>query len=109
MRNQISRTRGEIQRLPKESHNKYNKREGESYNDYLERINSPIKDNIATEEEILRNPGLRTVNEYKLSFGCQKVSNYIYESFLYRLMHRVALLTGVIKSNDELQEDDKKD
>ena len=64
---------------------------------------------IATEEEILRNPGLRTVNEYKLSFGCEKVSNYIYESFLYRLMHRVALLTGVIKSNDELQEDDKKD
>ena len=36
----------------KESHSKYNKREGESYNDYLERINSPIKDKIATAEEI---------------------------------------------------------
>ena len=36
----------------KESHSKYNKREGESYNDYLERINSPLKDKIATEEEI---------------------------------------------------------
>ena len=36
----------------KESHSKYNKREGESYNDYLERINSPLKDKIATEDEI---------------------------------------------------------
>ena len=33
-------------------HSKYNKREGESYNDYLERINSPLKDKIATEDEI---------------------------------------------------------
>ena len=38
----------------RQSHSKYNKREGESYNDYLERINSPIKDKIATEEEIER-------------------------------------------------------
>ena len=38
----------------KKSHSKYNKREGESYNDYLERINSPLKDKIATEEEIER-------------------------------------------------------
>ena len=35
----------------KESHSKYNKREGESYNDYLERINSPVKNKIATEEK----------------------------------------------------------
>lgn len=33
-------------------HRKYDKREGESYNDYLERINSPIKDKIASAEEI---------------------------------------------------------
>ena len=35
----------------KESHSKYNKREGESYNEYLERINSPVKNKIATEEK----------------------------------------------------------
>ena len=36
----------------KEYRKKYNKKENESYNDYLERINSPLKDKIATEEEI---------------------------------------------------------
>ncbi|MGN0105426.1 zinc ribbon domain-containing protein [Methanobrevibacter ruminantium] len=36
----------------KESHSKYNQREGESYNDYLKRINSPLNDKIATVEEI---------------------------------------------------------
>ena len=36
----------------KEDRKKYRKLENESYNDYLERINSPIKDKIATEEEI---------------------------------------------------------
>ena len=36
----------------KEYRKKYIKKEGESYNDYLERINSPIKDKIATVEEI---------------------------------------------------------
>ena len=36
----------------KESHRKYNKLENESYNDYLERINSPVKDTIASDEEI---------------------------------------------------------
>ncbi len=36
----------------KEYRKKFNKKENESYNDYLERINSPIKDKIATEEEI---------------------------------------------------------
>ena len=38
----------------KEYREKYNKLENESYNDYLERINSPIKDTIATKEEIER-------------------------------------------------------
>lgn len=36
----------------KEYRKKFNKQEGESYNDYLERIDSPIKDTIATVEEI---------------------------------------------------------
>ena len=36
----------------RQSHSKYNQMEGESYNDYLERINSPLKDKIATEDEI---------------------------------------------------------
>ena len=30
----------------RQSHSKYNQMEGESYNDYLERINSPLKDGI---------------------------------------------------------------
>ena len=38
----------------KEYRKKFRKLENESYNDYLERINSPIKDTIATEEEIER-------------------------------------------------------
>ena len=36
----------------KEYRKKYIKKEGESYNDYLERINSPIKDKIAIDDEI---------------------------------------------------------
>ena len=36
----------------KEYRKKFRKLENESYNDYLERINSPIKDKIATVEEI---------------------------------------------------------
>ena len=31
----------------KESHKKYNPKKGESYNDYLDRIDSPIKNKIA--------------------------------------------------------------
>ena len=36
----------------KDSRRKYNQREGESYNEYLNRINSPLKDNMATEDKI---------------------------------------------------------
>ena len=42
------------EKFNKDSRKKYEPLEGESYNDYLERINSPMKDNIATEEEIER-------------------------------------------------------
>ena len=35
----------------KEDRKKYSKLENESYNDYLERINSPVKNKIATEEK----------------------------------------------------------
>ena len=36
----------------RDSRKKYNQREGESYNDYLNRINSPLKDITATEDNI---------------------------------------------------------
>ena len=36
----------------KEYRKRYNPKPGESYNDYLNRINSPIKDEIASEDEI---------------------------------------------------------
>ena len=42
----------EREKIHKEYRKKFNKKENESYNDYLERINSPIKDKIATDEEI---------------------------------------------------------
>ena len=38
----------------KDCRRKYNQKEGESYNDYLDRINSPIKENMATEDEIVK-------------------------------------------------------
>ena len=36
----------------RKSHSKYNPKEGESYNDYLNRIGSPMKDTMATEKEM---------------------------------------------------------
>ena len=40
------------EKFNKDSRKKYEPLEGESYNDYLERINSPLNDKIATDEEI---------------------------------------------------------
>lgn len=44
MRKQPRGTRREIHNYKKESHRKYNQLEGESYNEYLHRIDSPLKD-----------------------------------------------------------------
>lgn len=58
---------------------------------------------IATEKEVEINPGLKGVNDFKLSFGGNIVDNVRYRSIPYFLMQKIAVLFGFIQSNASKQ------
>jgi hypothetical protein len=58
---------------------------------------------IATNKDIEKNQGLKGVNDFKLSFGGNKVEFKEYSSFLYILFKFLANRIGLVNSNSSLQ------
>lgn len=62
---------------------------------------------IAKENDLEINPGLKGVNDFKLSFGGDVIDNVRYRSIPYYLLQKIAILFGFIHSNSERQKNDE--
>lgn len=60
---------------------------------------------IAEEEAVAINPGLKGVNDFKLSFGGVRMENIIYSSYLFLIAQKIGILLGKVKSNSKLQKE----
>lgn len=73
--------------------------------EYLKEIGIEIYDygGIARDEDIIKNPSLKGVNDFKKSFGGTLVDNYEYESISFFVLRKIAQIFGIVKSNVSLQ------
>lgn len=62
---------------------------------------------IAKEDDVVVNPGLKGVNDFKLSFGGTQIENIVYSSYLFLFAQKLGILLGKVKSNSELQKESK--
>jgi len=73
--------------------------------EYLKKLGIKTYDwgGLGSEKDILKNPGLKGVNDFKLSFGGRVVPNLVYSSWLFFFFQWFASKLDIIKSNSSLQ------